>query len=323
MIDVLYNKNKSMATKWVKYKDGKFLTFLDGTPIDETSLNLLNEIIKVYKIPKHLNDVIIVYQPLDSAHTGLVFKGKDSKQRTQYFYGKNHVNNRNLNRLEIIYKLHKVWPKVSQEVNKLIKGNEKERLIGLALFIVSRLFMRTGTDKYETTGLLSLKIHNVSLDNNIIIFSFIGKDSVKHNLSIALPPSILDITKTQIHSLKQDDYLFKIKSNNRKLSNKEVYKYLDKFDIRLKDIRTYGANMLFLTYYNKITKSKETFNKKDISQAIELTAKQIGHTKGICKRSYISPQIIEYIVNNKILLVKATYNDITIFLNNIVKMNNR
>ena len=68
-------------------------------------------------------------------------------------------------------------------------------------------------------------------------------------------------------------------------------------DYTCKDFRTYSANVLFIKYFLKNSKGK--FNvKKIILKSIDETAYQLGHTRSISRKSYISNNLIDYCLDS-------------------------
>jgi hypothetical protein len=119
---------------------------------------------------------------------------------------------------------------------------------------------------------------------------------------------------------------------NKVISSSDVNEYLrvisDPYSIIIttKDLRTWNANMLFLTYYRKLQKLRKRNSKrreasdgktdaanakkeaeavavaeaktakeveKDIKKAIEMVAEKLHNSYSICKKSYIDPKIID------------------------------
>ena len=102
----------------------------------------------------------------------------------------------------------------------------------------------------------------------------------------------------------------------RVISSQYSGKGVEPIIITTKDLRTWNANTLFLTYYNKLRKSRsrgrrkdakvedaaanaadaakdlKTIN-KDIKTAIEMVSSKLHNSYSICKKSYIDPKIIE------------------------------
>ena len=89
-------------------------------------------------------------------------------------------------------------------------------------------------------------------------------------------------------------------------------------------MRTWNANMLFLTYYRKLQKLRKRTSKrreatdvaeavaavaaaaeaktakeveKDIKKAIEMVAEKLHNSYSICKKSYIDPKIIDELLH--------------------------
>ena len=64
-----------------------------------------------------------------------------------------------------------------------------------------------------------------------------------------------------------------------------------------KDFRTYSANMLFIKSFLK-NKSKNIKPRKIILNSIDESAKQLGHTRTVSRKSYISESLIDYCIHS-------------------------
>jgi DNA topoisomerase IB len=123
---------------------------------------------------------------------------------------------------------------------------------------------------------------------------------------------------------------------NKVISSSDVNEYLRVISnpysiiITTKDLRTWNANMLFLTYYRKLQKLRKRTSKrreasdvadaadakkeadavvasaaaktakeveKDIKKAIEMVAEKLHNSYSICKKSYIDPKIIDELLH--------------------------
>jgi DNA topoisomerase-1 len=69
--------------------------------------------------------------------------------------------------------------------------------------------------------------------------------------------------------------------------------------ITTKDLRTWNANILFISYFKKLRISDNTNIEKDIKKAIEMVADKLHNSYSICKKSYIDPEIIANIAKYK------------------------
>lgn len=281
-------------SKEVRYILVDTMTTSDGKPLTKMELKMFQEVIAVYKIPKHLTQVEVVIQSLEEAHLGLVFKGLDSKSRMQYFYGKTYVKNRKENRIETVLLMHKVWPKLAKLVQTLLTKdyNTKEYNIGLLLYICCRTFIRIGCEKFfhanGTTGLVTMLTTSVSVVKDILYLDFVAKDKVHQRFSLAIPDNISTTIAKKIS--EGNKFLFTYNNGYNRLKEMDVLDILEPLGITPKNIRTYGANCLFIV---NALQSQEKNCRKLISAAISKTAATIGHTKGICKSAYIASQVIE------------------------------
>ena len=64
-------------------------------------------------------------------------------------------------------------------------------------------------------------------------------------------------------------------------------------DYTCKDFRTYSANILFIKAFLKNAKGCQK-SKKIILKSIDSVAEQLGHTRNISRKSYISTNLLDY-----------------------------
>jgi homospermidine synthase len=89
-------------------------------------------------------------------------------------------------------------------------------------------------------------------------------------------------------------------SSVTKIGMKHWVEYLKKNmgeQFTCKDLRTYSANVLFVEYFLKNVNnnlSDKNSKNKIILESIKQSAEKLGHSKGICKKSYISESLVNY-----------------------------
>lgn len=322
---------KEYERKVFCYQKSNDFFYLDNDkqlPTDEVKSVKL--ILEAYKIPEYLTNVLIVVQTLTNAHHGLVFKGQDSKNRWQYFYGKEHVIHRKDSKLEIILKVKKVWFLLQEEISVLLSKDvgSFDLQIGLIMYFLSNTYIRTGKHVHykfsKTRGLITLSSDNIILktgnsgnsgnSSNSVRIKFIGKDNVNHDINLNLTKGIYNklLLQKEFSNKFNFPFFFCYRQSNHAniyptyIKEKDIYSFLEPYNINPKDIRTYGSNINFLSYYldmlkpyikedaDRLTKSEY---KKIISKAIEMSSVKIGHTKSVSKNSYISSQLLEIITS--------------------------
>jgi len=181
--------------------------------------------------------------------------------------------------------------------------------IGLILFLSMNLFIRTGKVRNylanKTQGLVTLLPTDLVISKNELVINFIGKDSIEHTMRLSLAgnsPMIKAFT-IQRKWAEGKSFLFMYKDDQDRLNQfreEDLYKFLDQYDVYIKEIRTYGANIIFLRRVCQgLTSVNGELSKAEykslISESIEYTASRIGHTKQICKSSYIATQILNFL----------------------------
>ncbi|APG58296.1 DNA topoisomerase 1 [BeAn 58058 virus] len=280
------------------------------------------EILEHIKIPTHLTDVIIYEQTYEQSLSGLIFVGKDSKGRTQYFYGKLHVKKRNSNRNNIFIRVYRVINKINDFIDKNISLKKKSDDVSfqLAVFMLmeTSFFIRMGKLKYlkenETVGLLTLKNKHIFLDNKKIFIRFIGKDKVKHEFIVHKSNRLYNCIIKLYNCENQDLFLF------NKLSERRIYDLMKNFNIRLKDLRTYGVNYIFLyNFWNNIKSLKPVPTiKKLITISIKETAEIVGHSPAISRNAYMANTVLDFLIQDSEIITNIKEVSFNEFVNIII-----
>ena len=259
------------------------------------------EKIKLLKIPPAYDNVTIINSKKVIAY------GYDSKNRKQVLYNPNFIAKQNIIKYKKISNSIKFFSKLKKKIaNDLSNTDEKIKAIAVIITLIFTCGFRIGNKKYEkennSVGLTTLKYKHLKFENNKILIDFIGKKGVR-NLAYCDNKKINEYlnNKHKIAS-SNDDYIFSYGANKIITSN-DVNEYLkmicNNTIITTKDLRTWNANMLFISYFKKLRISDNTNIEKDIKKAIEMVAKKLHNSYSICKKSYIDPDIIANIAKYK------------------------
>jgi DNA topoisomerase-1 len=315
------------------------------------------EKIKELKIPPAYENVTILN------NKKIIAYGYDSKNRKQVLYHPSFVATQNIkkyNKISASIKFFsKLKKKVSEDLNGNGGGNEKTMAIAVIISLILSCGFRIGNKKYEkdnnSVGLTTLKYKHLAFKDNLVIIDFIGKKGVR-NVAECDNKRIYDylyhkqaVAMSNASDTKdiKDTYIFNYEGGkgneqserserserseaNKVISSSDVNEYLrvisDPYSIIIttKDLRTWNANMLFLTYYRKLQKLRKRTSKrreatdvaeavaavaaaaeaktakeveKDIKKAIEMVAEKLHNSYSICKKSYIDPKIIDELLH--------------------------
>ena len=299
-------------------------TYATGFKYYKNKIEITNndeiEKIKLLKIPPAYDNVTI----LNNAK--IIAFGYDSKNRKQVLYNPKFIAKQNAKKYNKISASIKFFSKLKKKIAADLGGSngscdEKTMAIAVILTLIFTCGFRIGNKKYEkennSVGLTTLKYKHLKFENNKkILIDFIGKKGVRNvatcdNLKIYEYLNIKFKNAVAVAAVaKMDDYIFSYGTDNSKvITSSDVNEYLRTISkryskdiiITTKDLRTWNANMLFLTFFKKLRKARrneenkdiERIINKDVKRAIEMVAEKLHNSYSICKKSYIDPKIIE------------------------------
>ena len=258
-----YNKNKKQVT-------------------ENLNLDRLN---KLYIPPAWIN---VWYASKKNCH--IQAYGIDSGGKKQYILSDSWVNNSKYEKYNRMKKFMKDLIPFKKKI-KLKDFNCKEFLINLLFNLLIDTHIRVGNEIYaETNGSYGLTTLRQKHYNNGIL-SFVGKSNKFHTITV--PDKYISF----LNQLKKDNsnhHLFVYQK--KKITSEELNNYLKENmgkDYTCKDFRTYSANILFIKAFLKNSKDNSK-SKKIILKSIDSVAEQLGHTRNISRKSYISTNLLDY-----------------------------
>lgn len=290
-IERIDNEIINVATK-KRIKDKKTLHFIKSLRIPPAYHNV--------HISHDVNSKILAY-------------GYDTKDRKQVIYNKWFIEQQQNNKFQRVNELEPVFNRINRHIKKKLLESiakntiDKNALICLLLRIMMLCNFRIGNDKYTkeycSYGLTTLEWqHILPYKDDKIIISFIGKKGVK-NESILSDKHVIKLLRTHyvnkhyINKFNCRVFEYEIihkdgSANIHSISAKDVNDYLQKFDdnITCKDIRTWRANCLYMQYYKQ---SKIENERKRQIETIKKVALELHNTPTVCKKDYISPELLE------------------------------
>jgi len=227
--------------------------------------------------------------------------GNDSKGRVQYIYHPVWIALSKIEKYNRLKLFAKKLPILMKTVNKKIHGeidiSDKEYIIALIFRILNKTHSRIGNDHFaeenNTYGLTTLLKKHLSINGDTVCLSFVGKKSIKQQFIFTDK-----ICSSALKELKKisGDRLFKTKDQTPITSN-EINTYLKNImgdDFTAKDFRTYAANDLFLKFIlQKDIPQSITQTKRTINECYDEVADELGHTRAVCRSSYVMPIISE------------------------------
>jgi DNA topoisomerase-1 len=229
--------------------------------------------------------------------------GTDSGGKKQYILSEQWVKNSKYvkyNRMKSFIRDLSIFKKRIKLKNVVLS---RETLIHLLFNLLIDLHIRVGNEIYAqqngSYGLTTLRQKHLK-DNKLV---FLGKSNINHKIDI--PEEYVPwFNLLKIENAKNKP-LFYYHENNRMVtvSSEELNVYLKTFmgkEYTCKDFRTYSANMLFIKSFKSksVSHGNSLKPKRIVLMSIDESAQQLGHTRSISRKSYISETLIDYCVHS-------------------------
>ncbi|MEO7307415.1 MAG: DNA topoisomerase IB [Ferruginibacter sp.] len=277
-------------------KTGKSFSYYKG----EKKISDKNEIKRIQSLvlPPAWENVWIC-----ALHNGhLQATGLDVKKRKQYRYHPHWNTLRNHTKFYRLLEFGKVLPSIRLQLEKdlSLSGLPQEKILAAIVMLMERTNIRVGNNVYEklygSFGLTTLKDQHVEIKSGKIDFAFKGKKGVQHSIGLknkklaSIVQKCKDIPGKELFQYYDDEG--KAHSIDSGMVN-DYIKKLSGSDFTAKDFRTWSGTVNAFIAFKEIGFAEtETATKKNVVEALDKVASQLGNTRTVCKKYYVHPVII-------------------------------
>ena len=174
----------------------------------------------------------------------------------------------------------------------------EDHAVAVVVKLLDLVCLRVGnTSKNNTYGLTTLLKKHVKDKGSHIELEFPGKKGVLNHAKI-LQPTLLRALRSFSRTSKNGGPLFSFNSVNgrRGVSSRDVNGFLNRWGVTAKDLRTWGANYVFvkcICNLSKKTIESEREVKKILNSAIRSVAEFLNNTPRVVKNSYVSQKLYD------------------------------
>lgn len=279
----------------------------------EISKNDLDRITKL-KLPPAWNNVWIS----GDKNSSIQAVGIDSKNRKQYKYNETHTIDAEKKKFIRLFKFIKALPLLNNalQTHSKLHVYSKNHVIATMLYLVKELHFRVGKEQYarqnKSYGISSLKKVHIKINGDVIKFNFKGKSNqrlhytLRNNLIKKHLVSLLKLNGEKLFQYIDESGII------RHVTDHDINQYIQEFmgsEFTVKDFRTYAANYYFVKALLNETKKHSNNIKKNIINAIKISAKHLSHTRGISKKSYIMTYSIELYIKHPEFFISRKHDD--------------
>jgi DNA topoisomerase-1 len=229
--------------------------------------------------------------------------GRDARGRKQHRYHPRWRETRDADKFDRMARFGKVLPRIRRRVGRDLgrDGLPKEKVIATIVRLLETTYVRIGNEEYarenNSFGLTTLRNRHVDVRGANVRFLFRGKSGVE--VAVGVTDRRVARVIKRCEELPGQN-LFQYLDDNgerRTVTSDDVNDYLREVsgeDLTAKDFRTWAGTVLAACALRDAAGfESETEAKKRVVEAIDSVARKLGHTRAVCRRSYVHPAVID------------------------------
>jgi DNA topoisomerase-1 len=268
--------------------------------------------IRSLAVPPAWRDVWICV--MDDGH--LQATGRDARGRKQYRYHRRWREVRDETKYGRMIPFARALPRLRRRVERDLRrpGLPREKVLAAIVRLLEVTRMRVGNEEYardnESFGLTTLRERQVKVQGAMLRFRFRGKSGVEHEIELA-DRRLASIVRG-MHDLPGEE-LFRYvdeSGETRRIESADVNAYIRDAsgeDFTSKDFRTWAGTVLAARALQAAAPfGSHAEGKRNVAQAIEAVAKELGNTKAVCRKCYVHPAVLESYLDGKLAGVMGT-----------------
>jgi DNA topoisomerase-1 len=256
--------------------------------------------IRKLAIPPAYEDVWICANP--RGH--LLATGHDARGRKQYRYHPEWRAARDGAKFERMVEFGEALPRLRRRLRRdlALPGLPQDKVLAVVVALLDSTLVRIGNVEYardnNSFGLTTLRDRHVKfIRDGRAVLKFKGKGGQEHEFTIndrrlaRIVRSCQQLPGQHLFQYIGDD------GAHYQIDSEQVNQYLATAmgaDFTAKDFRTWGATVLAADALREVVRfESDTEAKHNVVAAIDSVARRLGHTRAVCRRSYVHPAVID------------------------------
>ncbi len=237
--------------------------------------------------------------------------GRDARGRKQYRYHPRWREVRDENKYGRMIEFARLLPRVRRRVERDLRrrGLPREKVLALVVRLLETTLARVGNEEYaqqnRSYGLTTLRDRHVKVGTKGVRFSFRGKHGKPHEVGVR-DRRLARVVK-QCQDLPGQTLFQYLDADGvpRQVDSDDVNQYLREItgqDFTAKDFRTWAGTVLAARALQELEAvDSEAQAKRNVVQAVEAVAKQLGNTRSVCRKCYVHPAVIDSYLDGTML----------------------
>jgi DNA topoisomerase-1 len=281
---------RQRAGKGFSYRD------TDGNVIrDADTLDRIRQIV----IPPAWTDVWIC--PWPNGHVQAT--GRDARGRKQYRYHPRWHEERGAENFARMIAFAKALPKIRRRAERDLarRGLPREKVLGVVVRLLELTLIRVGNDEYarlnRSFGLTTMRDRHARIRGSSVKFRFRGKGGLVHE--VGLRDRRLASVVRRCQELPGQELFQYVDEDGevRDVTSDDVNDYIREAsggDFTAKDFRTWAGTLLAYRALRALQPQDHgTAAKKNVVEAMRLTAAKLGNTPAVARGSYVHPAVLD------------------------------
>ncbi len=255
--------------------------------------------IRALAIPPAWEDVWITTHP--RGH--LQATGRDARGRKQHRYHARWRETRDADKFDRLAGFARVLPRIRARVARDLRrdGLPREKVVATIVRLLETTFARIGNEEYArqngSFGLTTLRTRHVDVKGSTVRFLFKGKSGVEQSAGVT-DRRVARVIKRCEELPGQNLFQYIDEDGERRIvTSDDVNAYLRETagaDYTAKDFRTWAATVLAACALRDAAGFESaTEAKRKVVGAIDDVAQKLGHTRAVCRKSYVHPAVLD------------------------------
>jgi len=239
--------------------------------------------------------------PREDGH--LQATGRDARGRKQYRYHARWREIRDETKFHRMAAFTRALPRIRRRVRRDLgaQGLPREKALATVVRLLETTFMRVGNEAYarenDSYGLTTLRGRQVRVHGHRLRFRFRGKSGIEHRIELR-EPRLAAIVRRMQDLPGQELFQYVNEAGTvRGIESADVNAYLREIAgeaFTTKDFRTWAGTMLAMKALQEAPScSSLQAARRNVVQAVDVVARQLGNTRAVCRKCYIHPEVIE------------------------------
>jgi DNA topoisomerase-1 len=281
-----------------RVRQGRGFVYFDPRGKRVTDLVTL-ERIKDLAVPPAWKDVWICARP--RGH--LQATGRDVRGRKQNRYHARWHRIRDADKFARLLGFARALPRIRRRVTRDLgqPGLPREKVVATIVRLLELTFARIGNEEYArqngSFGLTTLRDRHVKVKGSTVRFLFKGKSGSEVEVGITNRRVATVVKRCEELPGQMLFQYIDPAGDRRTVTSDDVNQYLRETsgeDYTAKDFRTWGATVLAASALREVVSfESDTEARHNVVAAIDSVARRLGHTRAVCRKSYVHPAVID------------------------------